>query len=174
MNTQKIHLGQHLLFQVPIMPEAFLNGVWTGINKHPKNSTWPTPNFQNPCKVRGVHELVKNGHSWTPKKYHLANNQFSKSLQGQRRSWTGYEWAFINTLKIPLGQHPIFQVPMRLEAFMNWSWMGIHERPKNTTWPTPTFPGTYNVRGVHELGMKGHSWTPKKFNLDNTQFSKSL
>ena len=63
----------------------------------------------------------------------------------------------MNTQKIPLGQHPLFQVPMRLEAFMNWSGMGIHEHPKNIPWPTPTFPGAYNVRGVHERGMNGHS-----------------
>ena len=40
---------------------------------------------------------------------------------------------------------------------MNWLKMGIHEHPKNTTWPTPTFPGTYEVRDVHELVMNGHS-----------------
>ena len=65
-------------------------------------------------------------------------------------------------------------VPVIWEAFMNGVWTGIHEHPKNTTWPTPTFPGTYEVRGVHELVMNGHSWTPKKYILANTYFSRYL
>ena len=151
-----------------------MNLVKMGIYEHPKNSTWPTPTFQSPCKVSGVHELGMNGHSWTPKKYHLANTQFSRSLQGQRRSWTGHEWAFMNTQKIYHGQHLLFQVPIMSEAFMNWVWTGIHEHPKNSTWPTPNFQNPCEVRGVHELVKNGHSWTPKKYHLANTHFSRYL
>ena len=53
---------------------------------------------------------------------------------------------------------------------MNWVWTGIHKHPKNNTWPTPTFLGTYEVRGVHELVMSGHSWTPKKTTWQTPKF----
>ena len=110
----------------------------------------------------GIHEHRKNTTWSTPK--------FSRSLQGQRRSWTGYKWTFMNTQKIQLGQHSLFQVPKIKEAFMNGVWMGIHERPKNSTWPTPNFQSPCKVRGVHELVMNGHSWTPKKITLPTPTF----
>ena len=80
----------------------------------------------------------------------------------KKRSWTWLKRAFMNTQKIALGQHLLSKVPVRSVAFMNGVWTGIHEHPKNTTWPTPNFPGPYKVKNVHEPGMNGFSWTPKK------------
>ena len=49
--------------------------------------------------------------------------------------------------------------------FMNTLKGAIHElsmnghlrTPKNTNWLTPSFPGTYQVSGFHEMGMNMHS-----------------
>ena len=75
---------------------------------------------------------------------------------------TGYERAFMNTQKIQLGQHPIFKIPVRSEAFMNWFKMGIHDQFMNTSnligtwkigcWPSGIFWVFMNARSypVHE------------------------
>ena len=60
-----------------------------------------------------IHELSMNGHLRTPKKYQLADTQFSRYLSGQRLSRNGYEHAFMNTQKMPPGQQPLSQVPIR-------------------------------------------------------------